>query len=283
VTVAAGAVARHDVRLPRRVRVEGRVTQGVRPLAGAEIEIYPIAAQQGSWRIIQGEDWPRSDATGAFAIDGVMEGRYAVLCSIGEFTVLSGTVDRAREAPVRVPLELGTYAVRVKVVDAGGKPLTAAEPEVWRQGGADWEDCVRSRDMEELRRADGVYVLPYVKPGRWCVQVNAGDAHAEGGPVEVGPASPEPLVVVRLEPRGTLVVRVVDRQGRPAAGVQIRIEHPTGTPGYSYPTDGKGEHRRDLTAQAWRVGLADRPGWLGEPLSVEVKADQENVVELVVK
>jgi hypothetical protein len=138
--------------------------------------------------------------------------------------------------------------------------------------------------MKKIRSQNGVYELPYVVSGRWSVYTNVHSAHVSKL-VEVGPVTPQPLVVLRLPPTGTLVVRAVDRQGRPVEGVHIRVVHPSGVPGYGFPTDEKGEMRRELRAEVWHVGRSARRGlgFEGKPLSIQVKPHAETVVEFTVE
>lgn len=288
VTVAAGATARHDIRLPRVLDVEARVTSGGKPVAGAELKIFPVDADGNpSWTLTVGErPVPRSDLQGKMRIEGVKEGRHGIFCLVDEYEMLCGTFEaRAQKdrAPVQLNIDLGTYSIRIRVLDANGRPVPEAQPSAWQGDDKPWADAVRTRDMKPIRRADGIYVLPYLKQGRYGAFVNVGDAHAEGGPVEVGPENPAPEVVVRLTPRGTLVVRTVDAQGKAVPNVQILVSDPSGTPSYNYPTDDAGEFRLDLSARAWKVGFAELLDWKGEPQTVEILPDRESRVDLVVR
>lgn len=288
VTVAAGATARHDIRLPRVLDIEARVTSGGKPVAGAELKIFPVDADGNAGMVMTvGKPRPqRSDREGKVRLDSVKEGRYGIFCLVDEYEMLCGTFEaRAREdrAPVQLPIDLGTYSIRILVLDANGRPVPDAEPCAWQRGDKPWENAVRTRDMKPIRRANGIYVLPYLRQGRYGAYVNVGDMHAEGGPVDVGPENPSPEVVVRLTPRGTLVVRTVDAQGKAVPNVQILVCDPSGTPSFNYPTNDAGEFRLDLSARAWKVGLAEFLDWKGEPKTVEILADRENRVDLVVK
>lgn len=78
-------------------------------------------------------------------------------------------------------------------------------------------------------------------------------------------------------------MQTVDAAGKPVPNVQVLVQDPSGCPSYNYPTNDAGELRRELSAREWQVGVAEGLGWKGEPKTVEVLPDRENVVELVVR
>jgi hypothetical protein len=256
-----------------------------KPVVGAAVRFVPLNRRgRATWSRGRDKVEPRTDEEGWFDAGAIPAGRYALIIGVGAREVLAGERDIAG-TEVRLPIGLGSHTIRVKVEDAQGKPVRKAEfgaYELGRPGG--WGPCVRTRDMREEASRTGVYEIPYVGTGRWKVNVDA--RHARGtGTVDVGPATPEPLVVVRLPPTGVLVVRAVDGQGRPVENVQIQVDHPSGRPSYSYPTDEKGEMRLDLPAETWKVGRAARRsfGFEGKPREIEVEAHAETVVEFTVR
>jgi hypothetical protein len=284
VRVLKGTVARHDIRLPREVPVVGMVTWKGKPVVGAAVQFVALNRKgRASWSVGGPKQPPRTDREGVFKA-GLPAGKYALIIEIGKREVLVRTREVAG-AETRLPIVLGTHTIRVKIEDSRGRPIRKAEFGAFQLGDKDaWGWGVRTRDMTEEFSKDGAYELSYIVAGRWKVYANVHSAHVTET-VDVGPATPNPQVVLCLPPTGPLIVRAVDKQGRPVKGVQIRVVHPSGMPGYSFPTNEKGEMRRELRAETWQVGRAARfgLGFEGEPLSIEVKPHAETVVEFTVE
>lgn len=285
VELKAGAVVRHDIRLPPEVPVDGKVIWMGKPVVGAVVRFVPLNKRgRPSWSRGRRKVEPRTDREGWFDAGRIPAGDYALIIKIGSREVLPGSQDVAG-TEAHLPIVLGSHTIRIKIEDSRGQPVRKAEFGAFEIGQhGNWGWGVRTRDMREEASRTGIYELPYIVAGRWHAYTNVASAHV-AEMVEVGPTAPEPLVVLRLPPTGTLVVRAVDPQGRPVRNVHIRIVHPSGIPGYGFPTDEKGEMRRELRAEVWHVGRTARMGlgFEGQPLEIKVKAHAETVVEFTVR
>jgi protocatechuate 3,4-dioxygenase beta subunit len=283
--VAAGQTVRRDIRLPQRAPVEVVVTCRGRPVRGAAVEVFRVDEKnRAGWTATVGERRdPRTDARGVASLGEVEAGRYVVKLDVGNWSVFAGVhVVKGTEVH-RFPVALGEHAVRVKVLDGAGKPVDKACVGVSWDGGPTW-DFVRSRDMEQLPGKGGLFRVPYVRPGRISVGINAKD-DATGGAegIEVGPDNPDPEVTVRLDPTAPLVVRVVDARGKPVPGVQVCVanaDSDDGAPSFSYPVGRRGELRLQLTLHRWRARIDDFDHGEGEWKIVEPNGNDERIVVL---
>lgn len=288
VMVEAGRTVRKDIRLPKHALVGFVLTQGGKPLAGAEIELFRVDADnKPGWTVTVGEKRsPRTDSKGVVALGEIDEGRYAVKFMIGQWEVYGGVHEVKGSDPHSFPVDLGQYSVRVKVLDASGNPVPEADVTVsWGKTEDDWSwDFVRPRDMKEIPGRDGVFRIPFVREGKVHAWVNGpGDSTGGCEGVEVGPKSPDPEATVRLDPTATLVIRVVDARGKPVPGVHVRIENADdekGRPGFGYDVGKRGELRQVVTLHRWRVRIDDSDHGDSEWTVVQPKAGEENVVVL---
>jgi len=286
ITLEAGQTLHRDIRLPKHAPVRFVLTKGGKPVAGAEVEVFRVDANnQPGWTVTVGEKRPpRTDSAGVASLGEIDEGRYAVEFKVGQWSVYGGVHEVKGSEPHSFPVDLGAYSVRVKVLDGRGQPVPTAMIEVfWNKGS--W-DFVRSRDMKEFPGKDGVYVVPYVRPGKVDVWVNGpGDSTGGCDAIEVGPKNPEPEVVVRLDATATLVIRVVDAAGKPVPGIHVCIENADeekGRPSFGYDVDRRGELRQVVTLRRWRVRIEDHDRGNGEWTIAKPEANEEKVIVLTV-
>jgi hypothetical protein len=281
VAVLAGESVEHDFRVPRKVAVSLVFEHCGKPLARAPAQLVAIDSRgRAGWTMTTGDNRPpRTDSAGVIAFPEVAEGRYAVFVEIGDWEVQCGLIDVAGKEPMRVPVVLGPYEARVRVLDGRGEPVREAEVHLGQEG-PEWVG-VGPKDFGEVRSRTGVYEVPFLIEGTYRAWVNVGTGHAGSDPFAVGAGDP-PEVVVRMDPMGTIVVRVVDGAGDPVRKVHVRAVRVSDGAGVGHDTSRRGEVRfPDLTVGAWRVGIGgDGLDFRGEPREVEVKGFEETRVEL---
>ena len=162
-----------------------------------------------------------------------------------------------------------------------GKPVPKAQVTVsW--GREDW-DFVRSRDMKDAPGDNGVYRVPYVRAGRFSVWVNGpGGSLGACDNVEVGPKNPEPEAVVTLD-LAVLTIRVVDAKANPVPGVDVRIENADdekGMPGFTDPTNHRGEVWWSVEVHRWRVRIQDANRGTGEWVIAKPEVSEDKLIVL---
>ena len=214
VKVKPSREVRHDIRVPRRLPVTVVLQRNGEPVRGAVVHLNLLNDKDDTmWTASVGRAGrrPRTGRAGAVTFPSVPEGRYWVFLDSDGWQVSCGVHAIRGKDPVRISLTLGRYAVRIRVLDARGNPVTTAEPGLASE--THWFSVAPS-DFVELRSPTGVYTIPYVQEGRYRPFVNVGWSHTSAPTLTVGPKTPTPTVELRLPATGQLVVRVVDRHGR---------------------------------------------------------------------
>lgn len=242
VTITAGgdrwAVARTDARL-----TEGRETDGIRlelvPALGLDGDVV-----DGTGRALAGVDVyatplgpagnvagpavaAKTDASGAFAIRGLAEGRHRVQAwRQGNLSV--ERVELAGARGVRLRLDrVRPVTVEGRVVEAGtGVAVVGArvsiEPVVSLDGPASLGEAVSG--------GDGAFAIELDRGrGRYLVRANApGYAEARSAPFPIDPTPPRSLRIL-IDRGATLGGTVTDAQSRaPLAGALVFLREPRG-------------------------------------------------------
>ncbi|MBP6836952.1 MAG: carboxypeptidase regulatory-like domain-containing protein [Kofleriaceae bacterium] len=193
----------------RQVSVRGRVVDGARPVAAAEVEL--VGAGLSGRRVVQ------ADAGGAFEFPSLPEGTYRLRALRGDLASRTEPVPRLGPGPhPDVVLVAGQAAIVVgNVVDADTGAGVAAAVEL------------RSlEDDGELARygvsgSDGVVRIEGVLHGRWIAQAWApGLLDQDAVELDAGRG----LVRIEVARGAVLSGRVVGPDGRPVAGATIRVE-----------------------------------------------------------
>jgi uncharacterized GH25 family protein len=238
------AVPSDDVRIvvARRVAIEGTVTDGGQPMAGATVEIAGDS--------IAGRRSATTDATGAFAFVELPEGTFTVWAWHGDLAARAQKVPRLGAgpfAPVALAVEPAAIVVGHVKDRAGGGGIAAAI-ELRAQGAPD------EAPRYARSGSDGVFRVEGVPHGRWTA-----DAWSPGWvstgivELEAGRGTPD----VELVAGGVIEGTVVDDQGAPVAGAEVRANGTT--------DDGA---RVDLSAAEVDAQLRRYSGWaLGAPAS----------------
>jgi protocatechuate 3,4-dioxygenase beta subunit len=165
-----------------------------------------------------------SDESGRFAVGGLSSGyRYQVDVSHREF--LWQRADLSPTGDNRIVLDRGA-TVRGLVLGHDGAPLVGASV----SAGIGW-----SRLASDVTDERGTFELRAVEPGESMLRASApGHAYHVVQPFEVTDRTP--FVEMRLERERRIAGRVLDADGRPAAGSMVRIEgdREVETPGTTY-------------------------------------------------
>ncbi len=195
-----------------------------RPVAGAEVR---GEGDQG------GAPPPaeRTDASGAFHVDGVLPGEYMVVAREGGRApgVAVAIVESGGEAAVSLIVSDGGYAVG-RILDAEGRPVAGrVRVEAWNGRSL---PGFASDALVADARANGSFALGPLPIGSLGIAASAprlatrrvdAEVAARGGTVDLGDIALDP----GLEIRG----RVRDREGNGIAGAEVRVtRHGSGTP-----------------------------------------------------
>ncbi|HEX7701000.1 MAG TPA: carboxypeptidase regulatory-like domain-containing protein, partial [Kofleriaceae bacterium] len=184
----------------RQVGIDGTVTDGGKPVANATVGIRSEA--------IGGALEIKTDATGAFHVLKLPEGRYQVYAWQGALaarTVRVGRLGAGPFAPVELRLEAGEIVVG-RVIDRGEGTGLVAAIELRPSGDDQAPRYTRSGD-------DGVFRIEGVPNGHWIADAYA-PGYLSGGGVEIDAKSVPELALQR---GAAIEGRVLDGGGKPIA------------------------------------------------------------------
>jgi hypothetical protein len=198
----------------RQVAIEGTVTDGGKPVANAPVGLRSDA--------IGGTIEIRTSATGGFRFPNLPEGRYQLFAWQGALAARTVRVARLGPGPFG-PVELRLEAAAIvvgRVIDRGEGTGLVAAIELRPSGDDQAPRYVRSGD-------DGVFRIEGVPSGKWIADAFVPGYLSPGGvELEAGHGIPE----IALARGGAIAGRVVDGDGRPVAGAQVRAltagQHP---------------------------------------------------------
>ncbi|MBL8861437.1 MAG: carboxypeptidase regulatory-like domain-containing protein [Planctomycetes bacterium] len=223
VHVEEGAVARVDFGGPLdgRVLVRGLVRAG-QPVAGADVRFHPMGNPGLEPRAAE------SDAAGRYELRLAEPGKYWATVSAAGFAGLSRQVQIPDVAEQVLDLDLGSGRIAGRVLDSEGRPLAGVHVQLGSESrGA--EDSGFSGGFAQTE-GDGRFDFAGLLPGTYTLE-----AGLQYGPAErtthapkrvtgvvLDPGGTRTDLEIRLERGGTLIVRVRDSQGAPAAGARVR-------------------------------------------------------------
>ncbi|HEY5920704.1 MAG TPA: carboxypeptidase-like regulatory domain-containing protein [Kofleriaceae bacterium] len=202
------AVPADDTRIvvARQVSIDGVVTDGGKPVVGANVGIRGDA--------IGGTLEVKTDIKGGFAVPNLPEGRYQVFAWQGPLAARAVRVTRLGAGPftpVELRLEAGTIVVGRIIDRTEGVGLVAAV-ELRPVGDDQAPRYARSGD-------DGVFRIEGIPHGRWIADAFTPGYISPGGvELEAGKGIPE-LALLR---GGVIEGRVLDGDGNPIAGASVR-------------------------------------------------------------
>lgn len=199
------------------------------------------AIRQGRWGSF-GETPHLTDPDGRFSVAGLEAGKYTVIAqrkgggeAIAEHVELGAEVTLTIASTARMS---GTVALR------GGEA-----PEEFRVVLVDEATGFQRRDM--FYKTGGAWSFAELPAGKYKVRASAGAGSAE---VEATMRAGEETTGVRIElaPRVTVRGKVVDTEGKPVPGVQVRISG-------SGVNVGGDPDRRNVTDEAGRFEVVNAP------------------------
>lgn len=202
------AVPAADIRIvvARQVSIEGTVTDGGKPVAGANVGIRGDA--------IGGTLEVKTDRLGGFAVPSLPEGRYQVFAWHGPLAARAVRVNRLGAgpfSPVDVRLEAGKIVIG-RIIDRDEGTGLVAAIELRPVGDDQAPRYARSG-------ADGVFRIEGVPNGRWIADAFTPGYVSPGGvELDAGNGVPE-LALLR---GGTIEGRVLDGEGNLVAGASVR-------------------------------------------------------------
>ncbi len=198
----------------RRVAIEGVVTDGGKPVVGANVGVRGDA--------IGGTLEVKTDLKGGFAVRDLPEGRYQVFAWQGPLAARAMRVNRLGAGPftpVELRLEAGAIVIGRIIDRAEGTGLVAAV-ELRPVGDDEAPRYARSGD-------DGVFRIEGVPNGRWIADAFSPGYLSSGGvELDAGKGVPE----LALARGGVIEGRVLDADGTPIAGASVRAITAGGSP-----------------------------------------------------
>ena len=230
------------------------------PVADAEVNLFGEGMRGRSVDA-------RSDAKGAFAIEGMQPGSYRLMARTDSH------------------LPAGDVAVEIENADVTGIKLTVRAGIVLKGHVEPRQVCDVSPDTEgdgpmammmlagpTTTGADGVFELRRLEPTAYVLEARCPSGDQGQAKVTAAPNAGE--IVIEVKPGASIAGRVVDGAGKPVAGVKV-MANPLGgtekttivngviTSGVQTLTNGQGAFElRGLRAGAYRLGALER----GRPL-----------------
>ncbi len=260
-----------ELRVRPARRLEGRVVDEAEgePIAGAQVLAQSsIERPIGGGRMFATRSLgsATTDDEGRFVIDDLRPGHFQVRATATSYRDLEveAEIPEAETArPVTLPLAKG-LEIRGRLVDAANAPVPGV--------------AVTCRPVEGFSRAysvfdtrpfsgpDGEFLITGLAPGRYQLDADGeAGAHAKAQ-ADAGAKG----VLLRLEPPGGILARVVDPDGEPVPGAELTV---MGADDRIVRTaDGRGEARVELlTPGTWRV-YGEAKGWAMARSEVSVEA-----------
>jgi RNA polymerase sigma factor (sigma-70 family) len=207
-----------------REKIAGRVVDpDGNAVAGALVLAKPRVTSSDD---IRPDAEARSDASGAFSLEGLDAGAYSVLASAAGFATRSADAVSAGTLDLVLVLRRGS-SLAGRVIDAKSRaPVPAFTVIVARREGAVKEVPIAVRSFVD---ADGRFAIPDLEPGDYRVRASAA-THAPSSPLDATvadpPASGAPIEIA-LTRGARLTGTVVEREGgAPIPLARVSIESP---------------------------------------------------------
>ena len=221
-----GAV-RRDFALVPGATVVGRVVHARdrSPVAGAHVELRP-EAMAGSNVGRNATQYATSDDAGAFHVDGVMPGPYAVLARGDGLASTRAVyvVAEAGETPEEVVCVLAeTTSISGKVIEHGtAKPIAGVS--VWMESSRD--DDAHAKETVGITQTDGSFVIDNLLPGEYTPSVQRHELRNQPPSITLANAAVGG-VVLEVDRLGSITGRIT-RAGKPVDGVEVGLRNEGG-------------------------------------------------------
>ncbi|MGE0547565.1 MAG: sigma-70 family RNA polymerase sigma factor [Kofleriaceae bacterium] len=190
-----------------RLRLEGQVVDGnTAPLANVRVTLDVMPPRTAT-----------TEADGSFAFEGLGEGNYALVASLGQLaTAVSTDWLTATSDPVQIRMIAGG-AVELSAVDEQGGPIAGARvvPRARaQQGGAETTTALLTND-------GGILAINPVSPGAVWLTVSADGFATMNVHTDAGGPGTVARVVARMVKGSALAGRVVDETGAAIKGAKL--------------------------------------------------------------
>lgn len=208
--------------------------RSMEPVEGARIR-HATPAQRESFLgpiLERRRDLPETDPDGMASLTGLPSGELVVRAEAEGFAPSETTVELAERGRQTVQLMLAEELVITgTVIDGKTKaPVAGARVRARQQESKSFmesfipEEALPERDRTDKTGAEGRFRIGQLEAGDWLVSVRAeGYAGAIEGPVRLEYGAPAPDLSIALRGGATLVVRVLDADGEPRAGVNLSV------------------------------------------------------------
>ncbi|MGE3544061.1 MAG: sigma-70 family RNA polymerase sigma factor [Kofleriaceae bacterium] len=192
-----------------------------------------------------------TEADGSFAFDGLGEGNYALVASVGPLaTAVSTDWLTATSDPVQIRLIAGG-AVELSAVDELGQPVAGARVALHKA----YEPAARSDEPTMLTNDRGIAKLAPVSPGPLSFTVTADGFASINVDTSAGGPGTVARIVAQMVKGTQLTGRVVDPTGAPIRGASVEASRANDTRGawlthatsgdngaFTFPALGPGEY-----------------------------------------
>ena len=202
------------LRMKQGGTIEVSVTDGTKPIAGAEVELRAILL----WSA-------KTDANGVAMLRGVGSVWAPLHVAAEGFApaaqMVSWSGEPAEPKRISIVLERGA-SIAGRVLDPEGKPV--AEARVVATSASEPFPVVDPRRDGVLTGADGTFQIPAVSAGTWRLTAShAAHGPATSAPITVDGARAKTNVELKLEAGASIKGKVVDTNGKPVESAEVRV------------------------------------------------------------
>ncbi len=215
-----------------------------------------------------------TDDEGRFVVDDLRPGHFQIRASASTYRALEVEAELPQDEaarPVTLPLAKG-LEIRGRLVDGANAPVAGMA--VTCRPADKPGSSYRPLDDRPFSGPDGEFVVTGLAPGRYRLEADGeagahATAHADAGAEGV---------VLRLEPPGGVLARVIDPDGHPVAGAEVTVMSPEDR--IVRTADGRGEVGiKPLTPGTWWAS-GEGKGWAMARSEVTVEAGRTAEVTL---
>ena len=250
--------------------LSGRITDRTgAPAAGVELRLAPSGNGFQAQRLT-------SDAEGWFEFGGLAAGEHTLSATWGNVPRLVEKIELVEGDDQRLDLRFDAGATLTGTVTTpSGAPFQGILRVSLRQEGSERA----ARTPYGVRVTGGRLEVEDVTPGRWLVEVSAGDLHGTGGPVDIA-AERNATVQITLAKQLRLMGRAVTSSGRGSPGATISLQHAETGRFLLVTADANGAFTLEgMPAGRWDA-VVEGPGGARTRSDVEIRASGDTRVTL---